>query len=218
MNIFPIQSTKKIVEIDLSRDNPDFRFGSLSFETEELQKRIQKEILFKNGEVGIGGYLEERDLYKRSSVFSEGNRCIHLGVDIWIEAGTKVLSALAGKIHSYGFNNDFGDYGGTIILEHNLEEIPNFPNWAQHIKTKKFYSLYGHLSSKSISNWQIDQKVDTGQIIGEIGDPLENGDWPPHLHFQWIIDLENHIGDYPGVCSKEEIEKYKKNCPEPIWK
>jgi peptidoglycan LD-endopeptidase LytH len=52
-------------------------------------------------------------------------------------------------------------------------------------------------------------------VIGHIGTPEENGDWPPHLHFQVIEDMECKMGDYPGVCSKKERDRYLQNCPDP---
>jgi hypothetical protein len=44
---------------------------------------------------------------------------------------------------------------------------------------------------------------------------FENGHWPPHLHFQLIIDMGKAKGDYPGVCKYSEREKYLDNCPDP---
>jgi hypothetical protein len=49
---------------------------------------------------------------------------------------------------------------------------------------------------------------------------MENGQWPPHLHFQIVVDMEIPIaigrkGDYPGVCKLSEKEKYLNNCPNP---
>ena len=42
-----------------------------------------------------------------------------------------------------------------------------------------------------------------------------NGDYPPHLHFQIINDLQGNFGDYLGVCSANELDFYKENCPDP---
>ena len=42
-----------------------------------------------------------------------------------------------------------------------------------------------------------------------------NGDYAPHLHFQIIKDVQDFVGDYPGVCSKMDLEFYKKNCLDP---
>jgi peptidoglycan LD-endopeptidase LytH len=44
---------------------------------------------------------------------------------------------------------------------------------------------------------------------------FENGNWPPHLHFQLIADMEGWKGDYPGVCKYSEREKWLGNCPDP---
>jgi hypothetical protein len=35
------------------------------------------------------------------------------------------------------------------------------------------------------------------------------------LHFQIIEEISNTFGDYPGVCSKSDLDYYLKNCPDP---
>ena len=74
---------------------------------------------------GIGGYGENRTLYRRSKVFDVPDgaapRSLHLGIDIWGKPHTKVIAPLNGILHSFAFNNAFGDYGATIILTHNLD-------------------------------------------------------------------------------------------------
>ena len=64
-----------------------------------------------------------------------------------------------------------------------------------------------------------DKKIGTtvkkGEIIATLGSSPINGDYAPHLHFQIIIDIQNKIGDYPGVCSKNNLEFYSQNCPNP---
>jgi murein DD-endopeptidase MepM/ murein hydrolase activator NlpD len=112
------------------------------------------------------------------------------------------MSPLNGIIHSFAFNNNFGDYGATIILTHNLDGF-------------SFHTLYGHLSLNSIKNLREGNNVRKGDVIAEFGIPFENGQWPPHLHFQVIIDMEDWKGDYPGVCAESEKEKYLTNCPDP---
>ena len=105
-------------------------------------------------------------------------------------------------IHSFAFNDDFGDYGATIILSHNLDGVA-------------FHTLYGHLSLNSIKNLREGGNVRRGDVIGEFGIPMENGQWPPHLHFQIIDDMGDWRGDYPGVCKFSEREMYLDNCPDP---
>jgi len=52
-------------------------------------------------------------------------------------------------------------------------------------------------------------------VFAHFGEPAENGQWPPHLHFQLILDMESKKGDYPGVCSLPQRQKYLDNCPDP---
>lgn len=152
---------------------------------------------------GVGGYLEDRAIYKRSAVFGGAEpRSIHLGTDIWAPAFTPVFAPLDGIIYSLKDNQGQGDYGPTIIFEHQLENI-------------KFYTLYGHLSRRSLNILQEGQKIKKGTRFTELGPLPENGDWPPHLHFQIIIDPEGLKGDYPGVAAPSAIGKYKANCPDP---
>ncbi len=155
---------------------------------------------------GIGGYNEHRTVYARSRVFdgiteSEA-RCIHLGIDIWGKAGTSVATPLDASVHSFAFNDAFGDYGATIILEHQLAGA-------------HFYTLYGHLSLRDISNLKEGDFISAGKEFAHFGNPAENGQWPPHLHFQIILDMQGKQGDYPGVCSLVDREKYLYNCPNP---
>ena len=105
-------------------------------------------------------------------------------------------------VESFAYNNNLGDYGATIILQHQLQTV-------------NFYSLYGHLSLKDLENIRLGQFINRGHRLGQIGLPEENGHWPPHLHFQLIFDIENFDGDYPGVCKKSELVHYRSNCPNP---
>jgi len=57
--------------------------------------------------------------------------------------------------------------------------------------------------------------VSQGETLGHFGEPHENGQWPPHLHFQIVKDMRVMKGDYPGVCKFSEKEQYLRNCPNP---
>jgi len=153
---------------------------------------------------GIGGYNEQRVIYAASKHFDAGEepRRLHLGIDVWGAAGTPVFAFMGGRVHSFAFNDNKGDYGATLVLLHQLDGFA-------------FYTLYGHLSLKDIENLSASQYVIRGQEIGHFGQPPENGQWPPHLHFQVIVDMELKQGDYPGVCKYSERDKYLKNCPDP---
>lgn len=181
--------------------------------TDEILNHTDLYTVYINGKLqqagaryGIGGYDEHRTIYSRSRVFDaakgEEPRRLHLGVDIWGAPYTRVMAPLDGIVHSFAFNNHFGDYGATIILTHQLEGFT-------------FHTLYGHLSLNSLKNLQEGQRVNGGEVIADFGIPFENGHWPPHLHFQVIIDMQGGKGDYPGVCRYSERETYLQNCPDP---
>ncbi|MBK6936434.1 MAG: peptidoglycan DD-metalloendopeptidase family protein [Chitinophagaceae bacterium] len=199
------QQTDRIVKIDLSSTNRLF--------TSEIYKDINAFTTFindyrekTNALYAIGGYGELRNVYSTSTVFDavtggKEPRRLHLGTDIWGAARTSVMAPLNGTIHSFANNNKAGDYGATIILRHELDN-------------KVFYTLYGHLSLRSIKDLVEGQTVQQGEAIAEFGISEENGTWPPHLHFQVIEDIGNCFGDYPGVCAFSEKEKYLANCPD----
>ena len=54
-----------------------------------------------------------------------------------------------------------------------------------------------------------------GVPFAEVGPPPENGDWPPHLHFQVIADLQGRRGDFPGVVAPAERAAWAALCPDP---
>ncbi len=181
--------------------------GEVISDTEIFSNYISSKLTAAGATYGIGGYAEHRTVYSRSKVFDapvegEEPRRLHLGVDIWGTAGTPVFAPLDAVVHSFAFNDHFGDYGATIILSHPLPG-------------PGFHSLYGHLSLESLQGLYEGKKVGAGETIAWFGIPAENGYWPPHLHFQLIIDLEGKKGDYPGVCKFSERERYLANCPDP---
>jgi murein DD-endopeptidase MepM/ murein hydrolase activator NlpD len=170
----------------------------------DLQEFIQAGRARSGKKFAFGGYLEDREVYRNASLFgSDESRTIHLGLDIWIEARTPIYIPFDGRIHSFQNNNNNGDYGPTIISEHNLYG-------------HTFFLLFGHLSHDSLLNLQIGKIIKKGEKIADLGTFEENGGWPPHLHFQIIRDMEGCVGDYPGVAKKSELNHYQNNCPDPM--
>ncbi|NNK81317.1 MAG: peptidoglycan DD-metalloendopeptidase family protein [Flavobacteriales bacterium] len=157
-----------------------------------------------NGKVRYGGYGEQRDIYKRGSQFEESanRREIHLGLDIWSPKGTALFCPWNGIVRSCHNNDRFADYGPTLIIEHNFDEL-------------KIYMLLGHLGEECLTRWKTGQSIEAGDRIASIGSEDENGGWPPHVHIQLIRDLEGCFNDYPGVCTKAEWPRMRKNCPDP---
>ena len=148
--------------------------------------------------VGIGKYDEDRIIYRQSL---STTRSVHLGMDVFVAAGTPVFAPLTGKVHSFQDNDARGDYGPTIILEHQIEGYT-------------FYTLYGHLSRDSL-NVTVGQEISQGEKFARIGNYPINGNWPPHLHFQIITDMLGKEGDFPGVCALSERDYWLSICPDP---
>lgn len=176
--------------IELPKDTPtlDFRTGSL-------------EAGLGNSEFAIGGFGEDRsDVYE--GLDTHTGRTVHLGDDIFAPAGTPVVAVADGKILSFGDNSALGDYGPTIIIEHQTED------------RKTFFALYGHLSRESLENKQAGHSVSAGQKIGTVGDKSVNGGWAPHVHLQ-LSWAKPEVCDMPGVAAPSDFEKVKETYPDP---
>jgi len=192
--LYPFDFTAANTELDIE----------VLIDTDQFCKWIDARLADSGCRYGIGGYMEHRTLYARSPLFNSKHepRRLHLGIDIWAAAGTPVYSPLNGTVHSFSDNNNFGDYGPTIILEYDLDG-------------PKLYNLFGHLSRASLDGLRIGLPISKNQKIGELGTTDVNGNWPPHLHFQLMFDMEGKAGDYPGVGKFSEIEQWRQNVPDP---
>jgi murein DD-endopeptidase MepM/ murein hydrolase activator NlpD len=192
----------KLLHLDLSSSNAELREADLA-DTARFTAYIDHKLQGAAAKFCIGGYAENRTLYRRSELFAgEELRTLHLGIDVWGPAGTKIYAALGGTVHSFAYNKGFGDYGATLILQHQLD-------------TWQFHTLYGHLALKDINGLIQGKYINRGELIGHFGEPAENGNWPPHLHMQVIEDMRIYQGDYPGVCALSEKAHYLANCPDP---
>jgi murein DD-endopeptidase MepM/ murein hydrolase activator NlpD len=204
--ISPEIDYSEYVALDLSVSNTSLQNHTLET-AQDYEVFIQNQLDRNHGKIMFGGYIETRNLYKRSTVFKNPNteeRNIHIGLDLWINEQAPIYAALDGKIHSFQNNTALGDYGPTIILEHQIDAF-------------KFHTLYGHLSEASLIGKNVGDLVQKGQQIATLGLPPINGDYAPHLHFQIIVDMEGEFGDYAGVCSEKMLSFYKENCPDPNW-
>ncbi len=192
------------IRLDLSEHNRALS-GFDPGDTPAFSAFIENEISRQGARYAAGGYAENRTLYAMSAVFGTGEaepRTLHLGIDLWLAAGTSVHAVLGGVVHSTQDNPGFGDYGPTLILEHELEG-------------ERFFTLYGHLAQPTLQRTRPGQHIATGELLGWLGEPHENVGWPPHLHFQVMRDLGGRSGDYPGVARPSEAAQWLANCPDP---
>jgi murein DD-endopeptidase MepM/ murein hydrolase activator NlpD len=196
----PVLTASNTLQMDLSTANSEF--DGLS-ET-ELDAAILQKLAAAGAIAGAGGYLEKRGMYKDTDLFQgDAERSIHIGVDVFMPAGTAIYAPLAGEVQSFANRQVSGDYGPVIILRHRHDDV-------------EFHTLYGHLSESSLLGLYDAKPVSAGDKIGEFGPRPVNGNWSPHLHFQLIEDMQAYRGDYPGVVRAAELEFFKQNCPDPI--
>jgi len=194
-----------VCRLNFTAGNPTLLTADLR-DSAAFEQVVQAMLAAQNAHIGVGGYLEDRVIYRRSpGLFGDPTvpaRSLHLGVDVWLLADTPVLAPLAATVHSLADNANFGDYGPTVILQHELEGT-------------QFYTLYGHLGRRELPMLREGQMLKKGEAFATVGSYPENGDWPPHLHFQVIADMEGRRGDFPGVALPEERQKWAALCPDP---
>jgi murein DD-endopeptidase MepM/ murein hydrolase activator NlpD len=149
---------------------------------------------------GIGKYDEKRlNMYTAHQY--ESRRNIHMGLDIWSEAGQPVFSFYDGTVCYTADNHQPGNYGPTLVLRYILDDQPLF-------------ALYGHLSGAALERNSEGKAVHKAQQIAAIGSKAENGGWPPHLHFQ-ISRRDPGKADMPGVISEENHQEALENYLDP---
>lgn len=202
----PFSPTKdQLLQMDFGEDDTLFTDQPLD-NPYIMQQCIEDLLEQKKALYGVGGYGVLRAIYGRSTLFDAENepRRFHIGCDIFGKVGTPVLAPLASTVHSFAINPALGDYGGTIILQHSLENAI-------------FYTLYGHLSHQSVAGLAVGQHIKQAEPFATFGNISENGNWSPHLHFQIIDHIGNYQGDYPGVCRYSERDHYLANCPNPNY-
>ena len=198
---------KSILALDLSVGSAQLGNNSNFESTPNFHKTVNRLLEDQGADMAIGGYGEVRPIYTTDAYKVEGNqgaqwRTVHLGTDFWATSGSPVYAPLDGQVHSFKNNAADRDYGPTIILSHKINE------------ELTFHTLYGHLSLRSLDGMQVGMNIKKGQQIAEIGPAPENGNWPPHLHFQILIDTFDKVGDFPGVVFPHEKEIWLSNCPE----
>ena len=199
-------SSEKIQPLDLSVGSLDLGCNANFLNIQLFEKTIDRMLEEAGATFGIGGYGEVRPFYTTDAYQVMGNsgpqwRTVHLGTDIWAVSDTPVFAPLDGKVHSFQDNAGECNYGPTLILEHKISE------------ELTFFTLYGHLSRTSLEGLSTGTQVKKGDQIATIGSPPVNGNWPPHLHFQVILDILDMAGDYPGVAFPQEQDTWLSICP-----
>jgi 4-aminobutyrate aminotransferase-like enzyme/Ser/Thr protein kinase RdoA (MazF antagonist) len=196
------------IAIDWSVGSLDLGNPSDYEDTARLTRAIRARMAEAGVKAAIGRYDEPRPLYAGAAYRMPANdgcewRTVHIGLDIFVDAGSPVFAPLDGTVHSFANNAARYDYGPCIVLEH--EPAPGL----------RFWTLYGHLSPDSLDGLCEGKPVRKGERIASIGNYPGNGGWPPHLHLGIITDMLGYRGDYPGSCRPSQREVWLSLCPDP---
>ncbi len=199
--------TQPCLVFDLSVSSTLLGADPRNAEAPALQQTITNELKLGNAHVGVGRYDEARLLYTsalfaHSSIPTSERRTVHLGIDIFVDAGSKIRAPFEGTVHAMADNDAPLDYGPVVILKHLAE-------------SEEFFTLHGHLSRESLRNLFVGQHVSKGQVFANVGTAAENGGWPPHLHLQVIADLLEQNENFPGVAAASERAIWTSLCPNP---
>lgn len=167
-------------------------------EQEEAEANLQAEIKKAAATIGQNNQLfSDVFVWPTTSSYITGSfgwyspggyQTWHSGTDIGVSIGTQVFAAASGTVlravtvtsdpngpytsagykdHSYSAANGYG-YGNYVMLDNGLDS-----------SGRRIYTIYGHLSSVSVSQGQT---VSQGQIIGYSGNT--GNSYGGHLHFE----------------------------------
>src|SRR5216684_772048 len=174
----------------------------------DARERLFAQMKQAGAAFGVGRYDEPRLVYT-SSLFGASNnppderRTVHLGIDLFVEPGTRLRAPLDGVVCVSANNVAPLDYGPLVILQHETDD------------GEKFFTLYGHLTKETLAGLKVGQRVGRGEEFARVGATEENGGWTPHVHFQVILDLLELGADFPGVAYASQRAVWTSLSPDP---
>lgn len=193
--------------LDLSASNPHAGPGA-ALDADTFTRWIDTQCATHPSGAAIGRWNEPRLLYQ-SPGFGEAGavggtaRTVHIGLDIFLPAGTPVRAPLDAVVFTVADNAGELDYGPTVVLEHVTPE------------GHRFHTLHGHLSRSCLAELAPGTVLRAGTPFATIGGRAVNGGWPPHLHLQLILTDPDPAGDYPGVAPPDSRTLWADICPNP---
>ncbi|MHA1943435.1 MAG: phosphotransferase, partial [Candidatus Thorarchaeota archaeon] len=198
--------SKNSIIIDVSVGSVDVSSPHHLADHEAFGDLVNEKLKAAGVNIGIGRYNEARLIYSGDQYITHGDesRTVHLAIDLFVDRGTPILSVYDGIIHSFQDNALPYDNGPTIVIEHTTTQ-----------DGPPFFILYSHLTRDSLDGLSIGKAVKKGEQIGKVGEYPDNGGWPPHLHFQIIVDMMDQKGDLYGVAPPSKRDVWLSICPNP---
>ncbi len=194
----------------------DFSFSSLlagddptKFDPDICADRVAHELAQKGANIGVGSYAEPRTIYEGAAFAGpsphDERRTMHLGVDLFAPAGTRVVAPLDGEVVSATAHAARLDYGGTVVLRHRTDD------------GVAFGTLYGHLDPEYARRLAPGQRIAKGESFAMLGARPHNGDWPEHLHAQLLaFDPAQGPANPPGVAAPHAFAAHEALYPDPV--
>ena len=197
-----------LLVLDLSPASPLLSGDPAQNDEPALTPRLFGAMRDAKVKLAIGRYDEPRLIYSSPAFAPERGtggerRTIHIGLDLFAEAGTTVHAPLDGTVHDFANASAPQDYGAVIVLRHETGD------------GTPFFTLYGHLSRASLDGLRRGALVKRGDRIATLGAPAENGNWTPHLHLQVITELLGSDPSFPGVARASQRTVWRSISPDP---
>lgn len=198
----------RFARIDLSFETRMLGPSPDESRTTLLGQRIDAFLAEEGVAIGLGLWDEARTIYLGGIFEGDGHpvaptRTIHMGVDLFIPAGTEVFLPLDGVVESLGDNGPEKDYGPVVLFRHEPDDCP------------VFWTLWGHLDHELLDRLKVGDRVRAGERVGLTGAPPFNGDWPPHPHIQMVLDPLDRGHDFAGVAGPDVRDLWAALSPNP---
>ena len=173
-----------------SPDLAHFRFrDAVGFEANPLARSVRQ--YFESGRARPASALDVDVATLGRYGDPREDRSVHLGCDLFVDAGATVRCVLPGTIAAATEDR------GVVIVEHRTDTAV------------RFWTLYGHLDPASIADLEPGAAVSAGELVGRVGSQS------PHLHLQLLTSLVGMGADVPGVAPADEADLWMSISPDP---
>ena len=178
-------------------------------ETEALTPRASTSTRGGRRRFGVGRYDETRGIYlspplrERERAPTSGAPCTSASTSSSRRARPSARRSRASCTCSPTTRAP-QDYGPLVILRH-----------ARARTARRSSRSTATCREETLAGLARGRRVATGQAIARVGAPPANGDWPPHLHFQLILDLLERDADFPGVALPSQRALWTSLSPDP---
>src|SRR5437899_1675094 len=134
----------------------------------EVRERLSAEKERAGAAFGVGrchepGLVYTSPLFGASENPTDERRTVHLGMDLFVDPGTRLRAPLDGTVYLTTNNVSPLDYGPLVILRHETSD------------GEKFFTLYGHLTKEGIAGLKDGQRVGRGEEFARVATTEENG-------------------------------------------